>query len=296
MKATTASRQLPLELFTETAQERGDLGFVPHVMTNAFIPYRDKGTACLHEGVFVHSRRNGNLRVTITTPEEVGGLPFGNLPRLMIAWLATEAVRTKCRDIELGKSLRSFLANLGLQSSGGANGTIRRFKIQMERLFSSSISSIETNPKEGKLAKMSIDVVDNGILWWDPRNPDDIGKWQASIRLGDIFFNSILERPVPIDLGAIRAIKTSPMAIDIYCWLTYRMFTLRRRTEIPWTSLYQQFGGEYARERKFREVFLKQLAKVLTIYSSAKVEIVDGGMILRPSSTHVAGKTRISTK
>jgi len=287
MKASTARKQLSLELLSETAQQRDELGFAPHVMTNAFLPYRDKRDESLQGGVYVHSRKNGRIRVTITTPEEVGGLPFGNLPRLMITWLATQAVKTKSREIELGASLAGFLKELGMASSGGPNGSITRFKMQMNRLFSSSISSVEVDTEMGKLEKQTLDVVDVGQLWWDPKNPGDATKWQASIRLGETFFQSIMERPVPIDLGAIRAIKTSPMAIDIYCWLTYRMFSLKRRTEIPWGSLYAQFGGEYARERKFREVFTKQLGKVCAIYSDANVEPVRGGIVLRPSRSHV---------
>ena len=32
-------------------------------------------------------------------------LPFGNLPRLLMAWLSTEAVRTQSRELGLGRSL-----------------------------------------------------------------------------------------------------------------------------------------------------------------------------------------------
>ena len=46
-------------------------------------------------------------------------LPYGNLPRLILAWVCTEAVRTRSRVIVLGPSLAKFMKTLGVYSSGG---------------------------------------------------------------------------------------------------------------------------------------------------------------------------------
>ena len=35
-------------------------------------------------------------------------LPFGNYPRLLLAWTSTEAVRTQSRELLLGRSLAEF--------------------------------------------------------------------------------------------------------------------------------------------------------------------------------------------
>ena len=40
-------------------------------------------------------------------------LPFGNIPRLLMAWISTEAVRTQCRELVLGRSLSKFMRTLG---------------------------------------------------------------------------------------------------------------------------------------------------------------------------------------
>ena len=50
------------------------------------------------------SKRNGPFTLYMT----VGGgnkLPYGNLPRLLLAWVCTEAVRTQRRELVLGRSL-----------------------------------------------------------------------------------------------------------------------------------------------------------------------------------------------
>ena len=60
-------------------------------------------------------------------------LPFGNLPRLILAWLCTEAVRTQSRVIVLGTSMAKFLKTLGVYTTSGETQT--RLRNQMKRLF-----------------------------------------------------------------------------------------------------------------------------------------------------------------
>ena len=55
-------------------------------------------------------RRNGPYTLVMNA----GGLyklPFGHLPRLLMAWISTEAVRTQSRVLVLGDSLSDFMRN-----------------------------------------------------------------------------------------------------------------------------------------------------------------------------------------
>ena len=47
-------------------------------------------------------------------------LPFGNIPRLLLAWVSTEAVRTQSRMLVLGSSLSEFMRKLGLEDRSGS--------------------------------------------------------------------------------------------------------------------------------------------------------------------------------
>ena len=60
------------------------------------------------------------------------GLPFGNLSRLLLAWVSTEAVRTQSRELFLGASLSEFMRKLGLAPvGGGSRGERTRVHKQM---------------------------------------------------------------------------------------------------------------------------------------------------------------------
>lgn len=93
-------------------------------------------------------------------------------------------------------------------------------------------------------------------------------------------------------MKALQELKRSPLALDIYCWLTHRMSYLRKDTVIPWPLLQLQFGVGYAEvgqgPRDFKTNFRKQLRKVHVIYPQAKVTEVEQGLFLKPSPPHVA--------
>ena len=93
-------------------------------------------------------------------------------------------------------------------------------------------------------------------------------------------------------MRALKALKRSPLALDIYCWLTYRMSYLHKPTEVPWPVLQMQFGADYALQgqgpRDFKKKFLHHLRRVLVVYSEADVEDGERGLLLKPSKPHVA--------
>ena len=151
-----------LAIEAEEAQEAGTVGFMARAMVQATMPHK-----AVKGNEFV--RRNGNFTLTLLAPSKIG-LPYGNIPRLLLAWLTTEAVRTKNRELILGDSLSAFMGDLGFQVTGGRHGSITRMKQQTRRLFSSNIQcDYET---DDGAALMGFRVADRAMLWWDTGSPD----------------------------------------------------------------------------------------------------------------------------
>jgi len=269
------------------AKEAGTLGYMARVLTQATIPHsRYKGNE--------FTRTNGNFMLTMLAPSDVG-LPWGSMPRLLLAWITTEAVRTKSPNLVLGTSLTGFMRELGLYSTGGRWGTNTRLRTSMLSLFSTSISCKYT----GKKADFNHDVghsllvADDYDIWWSPKEPNQSALWGSVVNLSLPFFKEITTKPVPIDLRVIKVLKGSPMALDIYIWLTYRMSYLIKPTVIPWPLLQMQFGAEYENTRQgrynFKKSFFKHLKKVHLFYSNANIEEDNKGkgLLLKQSIPHV---------
>jgi hypothetical protein len=273
-----------LEIEARDAREAGALGYMARALTLATMPHRRTA-----ENEF--ERRNGAFTLTMLAPSRVG-LPYGSVPRLLVAWLTTETVRTRERQIVLGERLSEFMAKLDLVPTGGRWGTITRLREQMQRLFASSVSCLYEDGHRWSLD--SVRVADRADLWWSPKAPEQAALWRSVVVLGERFFEEAVQSPVPIDLRALKALRRSPMALDIYCWLTHRMSYLRRPLVIPWGALQTQFGADYRLLRQFKANFLIQLKAVQAVYPEAKVEETAEGLRLKPSPTHVGADRRFS--
>lgn len=241
-------------------REAGALGFFPRPLLQTNLPYR-------RVPGHVFERRAGALRLRLEAPEDIG-LPYGRYPRLLLAWVATEAVRTKSPHLELGDSLSAFLRELGVTPSGGPTGPIRRVREQMKRLFSTGITVTWERGREFKVEKLS--VVRRSYLWWDTPRPDEPVGEGSFVTLSADFFQELDRVRVPIDLRAVRALESS-MALDAYLWLSHRTFPLSKPVRIPWSSLHRQFGSQSARLTEFRRSFRHALRQVLVLYPYFRV-------------------------
>ena len=263
------------------------VGYAARLFAQLSLPYRDPGGEAPD-----WRRRNGTLTL-IVNPGYVSGrdgelvraYPYGVLPRVLVTWMATEAVRTGERTLVLGGSLSEFLRALGLVPRGGSRGDIRRLRDQMNRTLSATLVVADQRPASDRIGTFTF--ADEAQLWWSERHPSEEPLWQSTITLSERFFDSIVSAPVPVDLGALRTLRGSALRLDIYTWLTYRLSYLQRPTTVPWAALEVQFGGAYAEPRKFKRDFLRQLAAVQVVYPQAKIEPTAGGLMLRPSPPHV---------
>ena len=269
-----------LAIESEDAKSVGALGFMARAMIQATLPHKQVAGN-------EFTRQNGNFSLTLLVPSKIG-LPYGSLPRLLLSWVTTEAVRTKERELVLGNSLSTFMAELGMVPTGGRWGSITRLKKQMQRLFASSVSC--TYDDGASWALESVKPVDSARLWWAPRNPDQAALWKSTVTLGERFYEEIIRSPVPVDMRALKALKRSPLALDIYLWLTYRFHYLSKPTVVPWVSLSQQFGCNYKVLRQFKAAFLREMRKVQVVYPDAGAKPIVSGLLLSPSRTHIKGR------
>lgn len=267
----------------------GYLSYMANVLVRLTMPHKpfiDSSGKPAH----VFSRQYNGLSITIQANPLVG-LPTGAIPRLLMSFITSEAVRTKTHEINLGRSLSEFLRKLGYTStSGGKRGTATAVKSQLQRLFAANISIIDSREDAFGIANMN--VAKRALLWWDQKNPEQYGLFNSSVELSKDFFEEIIRNPVPLDMRALQALSHSPLALDCYCWLTWRMSFVRQRQHIEWQELQRQFGASYpdnsAGLRDFRTAFRAQMKAVSAVYPEAKIQLDDAKhVILLPSPTHV---------
>ena len=259
-----------------TAREAiADTGFMARLLTLCSLPRTNPG----HQ--LQYKRVNGPYTLIMTAVGQTG-LPFGNLPRLLLAWVCTEAVRAQSRELVLGRSLSEFMRTLGVYSSSGRKHT--RLRNQMDRLFNASVRLIYED-KHGKQFIAS-HIADRGEFWWNERKPDEPVLWESKIELGEKFFNEIINHPVPLNLNILEALKRSSLGLDLYLWLTYRTFSLTHPLRLSWRQLYRQFGAQPSKAKDhytvkgFRKDCLRELKKIKTAWPGLNYATRKGVLIL----------------
>lgn len=287
LKATKASPAKVADLIAtalaiqeQDAAEAGQIGYMARAMIWASMPHKKV------EGAH-YKRDNGLASITMLVDPDVG-LPYGKLPRLIAAWLTREAKLTGSRELMLGRSLAEFAEKLGLSKSGGQRGDTSRLKVQATKLFSTFVSVTAHQGQD--YAYKNVALSDAGMLLWNPKNPHERSLWESTITLSEAFYRECMDYAVPFDLRVLHRLR-SPLAIDLYLWLTWRMYILSRPVLIPWVSLRFQFGAGYATTPQgmahFRAEFHRCLHEVNALYPGARVVPDRDGLRLFPSPPHV---------
>jgi hypothetical protein len=206
------------------------------------------------------------------------GVPFGAIARLILIYLQSEALRTGSRDIELGGSLRAFLGRLGITVGGKTVALVRE---QAERISRCRLTF------HGATRGFSVLVNQNIIdvaMFVDAIGAEGQGTLIVeTARLSESFFQQLRQHGVPLDESAIRAIHNSSMALDVYCWLAYRLHALTAPKAITWAALAGQFGAGIKLRKHFKPAFTEGLELAQAVYRDARIEVTETGVILKPS-------------
>jgi hypothetical protein len=205
------------------------------------------------------------------------GVPYGSYARFILLFLQSEAVKTGSREIELGRSMRVWLATMGLS----IGGTTYRMVAEQAKRISNCRLQFFTSRGEMQVMKHG-GFVDGSITLADLQS-DQPGLWNDRVLLNEEFYRALREHPVPVSEAGLRAIGPRSMVIDVYIWLAYRLHALTSDVSVSWPALHNQFGGGFNLIRKFRSHFIECLELAMAAYPDARVSVDDRGVILRPS-------------
>lgn len=277
--------KIKLDIDSKSAQDAKTIGYYSKIFLKATLPHSKP-----KEHYF--QRTNGNVTMTMIG-NPTYGLPYGSLVRVLLAWIIREVKLKKSHILNLGR-LSEFLATLNLSRSGGERGDITRLRDQMLRLFSTQISFSYVDNKLGRTRADQFLITQSFDIWWNPLSIQTTDNWNKSvITLSQNFYKELIENSVPIDTRMLEALRSSPLQIDIYTWLTFKFSNLKKPSKISWKALVCQFGSNSHYEstsqglRDFKREFLKGLDIVKAMYCEANVEILDIGIRLLPSQTHI---------
>ena len=228
-------------------------------------------------------KTNGSFTLVVSSGVDAAndlipyGVPYGSFPRLVLAYIITEVVKSGNRRVEVSSHFAAFLKKIGYTGNlRGSTRASRTIQNQLQRLLNARITFqySEGDEQRGKRAVKNIEIAPEYALWWDYKNPEQGSLWGSYLNLSEEFHQAILRAPVPLRTDILAALKKSPLALDVYMWVSYRLFTMQvagqEQITLGYGRLQDQFGTGIAEAnyRKFRQEFKLALEKVAQYWVS----------------------------
>lgn len=266
----------------------------PKIFVQCSLPYRNPDE-------YFWQRYNGDTTLTLTAGSYLDAqgqthmhLPYGIYPRIILMYLATEAMRTHSPTIELPRSVWGLLRDMGISWPGGARARDILKQLRAVLAMSCEMTVTHTADDGSAVQKYSKFLIgERGRIHFSLEGEDLHGDYQSTITLSTGFYEYLCSGAMPVMTTRWRDLiqsTHSPLAADIFLWLSSRLPSVQSDTRISWEQLAGQFGSNTAAGTKFRQNFRLGLEHALSVYPEALVSEAGAGartgfrgLILHPS-------------
>jgi Plasmid encoded RepA protein len=211
------------------------------------------------------------------------GVPYGARARVILLFLQTQAVKTRSREIQLGRSMYEWMERMCVPVGGE---TARALKEQAARISACSLKFFwENGADEGWAAGR---IVASGLRF-NAKASAQGRLWDDCVMLDEAFYKALEDHSVPLQEAAIRELHDRSMSLDLYVWLAWRLHVLSKAVSVSWPAIYGQFGAGYSKISHFKPRFTEALAAAVAAYPQCKVTVdAESGLTLHPSPPPVS--------
>ncbi len=255
-------------------QPRMPLRYYTPILIQCTLPHSDPKTPS-------YAKTNGDFSLIVSSGFDRDGkpygIPYGSLPRLVLAYIITRVIETGERRTDLSSHFSGFMREIGY--TGNLRGNSRQARSVHNQLLRLLMASIKFEGRagteeQGHMAGINMHVATKYDLWWDFKNPEQDSLWGSYIDISEEFRQAILRAPVPLRTDILKAHRKSPLALDVYMWVSYRLFVMQSTGQeaisLGYGRLQEQFGTGIAEEnyRQFRQELKLAFAKVANYWLS----------------------------
>ena len=274
--APRARRAARREAVAETLAGR-ELGYAHAVFIQCFLPQRPTPKLRWRTS---HGRASLSVEAgSLANPDQPNewidcAVPSGPKPRLILPYIVGEAIRNGHPEVDLGHSLRNFMARLGVPVTGHNGKALTR---EIQNVAAAEVVIGEwtdeaVHTRGGRIARR--------ISFWLERDDDQPSFWTPAMTLSDDFYAAVQEHRVPLDMAHLARLARSPRRMDLYAWLAYRTPRIpkRQRVAVPLRDLWSIFAPDIGRYRDFTARLRRDLAAIADVYSDFNADM-DGDML-----------------
>jgi len=171
-------RQCVETAFAVMSDEEQRVGMTHAGFAMTALPHKAvRDTIWIRQGAGVKLRIESGLG----TDDQHVGLPYGSTARLILLYLQTEAVNTRSREVELGRSMNSWLSKMGIDDGGNNFRLVRQQSLRLSlcRLTFFSAAEKATYVMNGSFVRSAI---------LPNHDSHQFNLWQEAVRLDEGFY------------------------------------------------------------------------------------------------------------
>jgi hypothetical protein len=211
------------------------------------------------------------MRVTFTSSDASVGLPYGSIPRVLIAHISSHVARYHRRRIDLPGSFAALLRRLGYGSDGR---NVRAVQDQLRRLCNLTVHVHYKGRGEGDRYERDWRAVfanETAFSW------DDLDRAGNYLVLDEEIFGEFNKYPIPVTDEVVEAFRKSPLALDFVLWLVHRLPSVKQGGySVSYRYLMMQFGGwSQSRRAMFRDRLRAYEGRIRWYYPKARFKLGD---------------------
>jgi Plasmid encoded RepA protein len=274
----------PSGLFDEIIKPE-DIGYTHPVFLQCFLPTRHSArnkqrwqTNCGRASLVI---RAGELANPDKPNEYEACLtPAGPKARFVVAYVNDHIQRNDTPTVNMGDSLREAMQKMNI-SVGGRNG--KELTREIKNFAAAEIGLGVWNDDQVSHHRA---LVADHMSFWLEKNPDQRTIWQPEMTVSREYFGAVREgnRLAPFYWPAMLALQHDTRAMDIHCFLTYRLRNgLKRPVVLHAKVLHALFGQDIAELKKFWQSFKKSLLAAHKWYPAAQIEVKNDCIVLKDS-------------
>ena len=264
------------------------------IMMMCFLPQKCLPT---HQRDYVVRHGQAALRIeagTLIDPGKVGQfkqlpVPYGSRARIVLPYINAYAIRHRTRTVDLGRSLREFITRIGLSFDG------RRGVQITEQVQALAAAHLVLGLWEQDRAHAHLATIADEVSFWIEKDSRQRSLWEPVMVLSQRYYDSITERPVPLDMGHLVKLARSPRRMDVYAWLTYRTAQIAkgRKVHVRLGALQPVFAPDVESPRLFKQRFIQDMKAIAGVYSGFRASVEGQVLVLERSPPPVARRESI---
>jgi hypothetical protein len=178
----------------------------------------------------------------------------------------------------------------GMQQDGSQ---YRRLIASVQRIFgATTLFGTDTQRERAMVTHQTrFNFMREARMWYsrDPNQTALPGGFENEIVLSDEFFREVTTHSIPTDLEAAKILSSSPAALDLFTWLSYRCFTAKGPERVPVFGDLGPAGqlgsADCARPRRLRERLERLLDLLRASWPSCLAQLSTNGvhMVVQPA-------------